>query len=577
MTSLYRAADSNPTADPDNKIVIVAIDENSLDQLGRFPSWPRAYHAQLIKVLYENGARVIVFDVLFSEPSPDDDELLASIKQAGNVILPIAGTLQTHQSATTGEKPALGGVIKPIKPFEESALAIGHANVIPDRDGIVRRLPLIISNNEQYEPALALTTIAQYLRRPQIIESPVKDNQLSFAGRSIPLDKANSMLINYQNYSAASLRFEVIPYADVLRNDNRSDTFQDKIVLIGVTATGLGDIFQTPMGRIISGVELHAYAMHTILTGNFLKSVPAPITFASILLLALLCGLAVLSLRMLWAVLSTIFIGVIYFLTAFFLFDHGIMLDMLYPPLTVAGTFVGVNLYNVTTERIEKREISKTFGRYVSPTVATKILDAVGEGSLELGGEEHTVTTLFADVRNFTSISEKVNPQELVSLLNCYLSVIIKAVFQHDGMVNKFGGDSIMAVWNVPIECQAHAILATKAAMSAQQELRELQEEATNLPKMEFGIGVNTGIAVAGNMGSTDRLEYSVIGDAVNIASRLADVTPGGRVWIGAGTFDLIKDYASTIPLEPLTLKGKRKKVRAYEVVGIQSSNLMVP
>ncbi len=568
---LYRATDSSPGADPDKEIAIVAIDDNSLDQLGRFSSWPRAYHAQLINVLSETGARVIVFDILFSEPSPDDEQLQASIKQAGNVILPIAGTLETHQTAMTGEATALGRVIKPLKSFEESALAVGHANVIPDEDGIVRRVPLLITNNEHYEPALALTAIAKYLRRPQITETPVKDNCLSFAGRSIPLDNANSMLINYQSGPAVPLSFETVSYADVLQNSFSPVNLQDKIVLIGVTAVGFGDTFWTPMGRIMSGVELHASAMHTIMTGNFLKPAPGPITILSILLLALFCGLVVLRLRVLWATLSTVFLGIIYFLIAFCFFDQGTVMDMLYPPLTLAGSFVGVNLYNVTSERLEKKEITKTFGQYVSPSVVEKILLALEEGELKLGGEERQVTVLFADVRNFTSIAENMPPQELVKVLNHYLSVIIKAAIGCDGMVNKFGGDSVMAVWNAPIGCQEHAALATEAAVSAQQALRELQENETNLPRMEFGIGINTGNALAGNMGSTDRLEYSVIGDVVNTASRLAGVAPGGRVWVGANTFDMIKGYVSAMPLEPLPLKGKRGTIQAYEIVDIQN------
>jgi adenylate cyclase len=567
---LYRSADSQPGVDTDRKIAIVAIDDESLDHLGRFSSWPRAYHARLINAITEAGARIIVFDVLFSEPSPDDDELVASIKEAGNVILPLAGTLEAHQPAISGETVALGRVIKPLKPFEEGALAVGHANMIPDEDGIVRRVPLIIPNGGHYEPALAVTAVAKYLRRPQIIENTIKDNCLSLAGRSIPLDGANSMLINYDD-SLAPISFEAVSYADVLRNDVSPDIFRDKIVLIGVTAIGLGDTFWTPMGQLVSGMELHASAMHTILTGNFLKPAPIYITALSILLLAILCGLAVLRLRVLWAVLSTVFLGIVYFLTAFYSFDHGVILDMLYPPLTLAGTFVGVNLYNVTSERLEKREITRTFGRYVSPSVVEKILLALEEGELKLGGEERKVTVLFADVRNFTGIAENMTPQELVRVLNRYLSVIIKAALENGGMVNKFGGDSIMAIWNVPIECQEHAILATKAAVSAQQALKGLQESELNMPKMEFGIGINTGNALAGNMGSVDRLEYSVIGDVVNTAARLADVTTGGKVWIGASTFDLIEDCVSAIPLEPLSLKGKRETIRAYEVLAIQN------
>jgi adenylate cyclase len=567
---LFRAEDSNPGADPDEKIVIVAIDDKSLEQLGRFSSWPRSYHAELINTLAENGARVIVFDVLFSEPSINDDELITSMKQAGNVILPVANTLEAHQPAMTGETIVSGTIIKPLKPFEESALALGHANMVPDEDGIVRRLTLFTPDNEYQRPALALTAIAEYLRRPQIIEALPQDNYLSFAGRSIPLDNASNMLINYKVNPAAPLSFEAVSYVDVLRSGISPEIFQDKIVLIGITATGFGDIFWTPMGRVMSGVELHAQAMNTILTGNFLKPAPTPIAFLSILFLALLCGLAVLRLRILLATLSAIFLSIIYFLMAFYFFDRGVMLNMLYPPLAVAGSFVGVNLHNVMTERLEKNEITKTFGRYVSPSVATMILGSLDEGSLKLGGEERTVTILFADVRNFTGLSEEMNPQKLVSILNRYLSLIIRSVLRYDGMVNKFGGDSIMAIWNVPINCPEHALLATKAAVDAQQALRELQEKVRNLPKMEFGIGINTGNVVAGNMGSVDRLEYSVIGDAVNIAARLAGAAPGGGVWIGNETFNRINGYVSAIPLAPLSLKGKQAKFQAYEVTSIR-------
>jgi class 3 adenylate cyclase len=194
----------------------------------------------------------------------------------------------------------------------------------------------------------------------------------------------------------------------------------------------------------------------------------------------------------------------------------------------------------------------------------------VDSGGLKLGGEERTVTVLFADVRNFTGISEKMQPSELVSVLNRYLSVIIRSVLRHEGMVNKFGGDSIMAIWNVPVDCKGHALMAAKAAFSAQQDLLDFQGKTPNLPRMEFGIGVNTGTVVAGNMGSVDRLEYSVIGDAVNTASRLAGITPGRRVWIGSETYEMIKDFVEAVPMEPVSLKGKSATFQTYEVKDIR-------
>jgi len=571
---LFQAGESNPGIYPGKDIVVVAVDDKSLDQLGRFSSWPRAYHAQIINILAEADARVIVFDILFSEPSPDDDELATAIQQAGNVILPLVTTLETNQSVTMGEQNTLISTIRPLRDFEEGALAVGHASMLPDEDGTVRRLPLLIQNGDESEPALSLTAVSSYLRLPEISVTPDEDNYLPLAGRLIPLDNDYGMLINYHGNSVTSWNSETVPYADVLDNNVNPDIFYDKIVLVGITATGFGDIFWTPIGQLISGVELHAAAIDTILTARFLKPPSDLTTILSIMLLAALCGFAVLRLRVLWATVTAVSLGIIYFLAACYCFDQGIILSILYPALSLVGTFAGVNLYTVAVERFEKGEIAKTFGRYVSPSVATKILSAVDEGDLKLGGEERTVTVLFADVRNFTGISEMINPRGLVSILNRYLSIIIKTVFAHDGMVNKFGGDSIMAVWNVPINCPEHALLATKAAVAAQLALKGLQVKAGNLPKMEFGIGVNTGTVVAGNMGSIDRLEYSVIGDAVNTAARLASVTPGRRVWIGEETFELVKDYIDATPLGPLSLKGKHEEFQAYEVSSIHEQQL---
>jgi adenylate cyclase len=570
---LFRAANLYQKSEPQEKIVVVGIDDESLEQLGRFSLWPRSYYAQLIDTLAGAKARVVVFDILFSEPASGDEELAASIGNAGNVVLPVIYTPATLGPTLTQQTAESESLIKPLEVFQTGAAALGHANVMPDADGTVRRLPIAIGNGEGYEPALALTAVAKYLRRPEVIESPIKDNVLPFAGRFIPLSDDNEMLINYigsPQQSGGIVNFETVSFIDVINGKVDPALFQDKIVLIGATASGLGDTFLTPMGRMMHGVKIHASAIHTILNGNFLKPVPSVVTLVSILVLAVLCGLAVLRLRVLWATLSAVFLFLAYFLVAFSLFDNGVVLNMLYPPLTILGVFVGLNVYNVTAERSEKREITKTFGRYISPKAADRILAALDKGKLRLGGEVHEVTIAFADVRGFTSISEKMPPEELVRVLNTYFSLIVRAVHKYEGMINKFGGDSITALWNVPTECKGHGLLAVKAALEAQRSINELQKEAT-LPKMDFGIGINTGKAVAGNMGSEDRLEYSVIGDAVNVAARLASTAPGGKVWIGADTFKLVKDDIKAKPLRPLAMKGKRKPVTAYEVLGVKN------
>jgi len=566
---LYKVASPNRDPAQQDKIVIVAIDDRSLEQLGHFPSWPRSYHADVIDMLTEAEARIIVFDILFSDPAPGDEQLAMSISDAGNVILPVAYSPTSYKSTGAGDSNDSGSFIRSLSVFEEGALAAGHANLLPDVDGVVRKSPLVIYSHEQSEPSLSLAAVATYLRRPQIIEAPPENGRLPFAGRSIPLDDVNGMIINYtgaitDNGQISS--FETVSFLDALRGEVAPAVFYDKIVIIGATASALGDTFWTPTGRMMNGVEIHASAIDTILSGDFLRPASSAITIALIMTLAALCSMVVLRFRVLWATLLAFLLFGAYVLIAFSMFDRGIMFNMVYPPLAIIGTFIGVNLFSITSERAEKRAITETFGRYISPPVVDRILTALERDELKLGGQQQEATVAFADIRGFTSMSENMQTDELVKVLNIYLSIVINAVLDHNGMVNKFGGDSVMAVWNAPTPCEEHALLATKAAIEVQHQIKELQHNNALLPKIDFGIGINTGIVIAGNMGSEARLEYSVVGDAVNIAARLTSLAEGGKVWIGSNTFELIKERVVAEELEPLTVKGKREPIKAYEV-----------
>ncbi len=548
----FKAADTGATASRENPVVIVAIDDATLDRLGRLASWPHSYHARLIDNLAADGARVIAFDVLFAEPAPGDDDLSAAMERAGNVVLASAA--------------GAGAVVRPLEQLGASARATGNAGVVPDSDGVVRRLPLVTPAGNGDVPALSLAAVAGYLRRPQPIEA-VEGQHIRLAGRSIPVDGAGNMLINFSGGSD----FEAVSFADVLDNDFSAGTFKDRIAIVGATAVGMGDIFWTPMGRMESGVKLHASAIDTILTGNFLAAAPSVVNIISILLLSLFAGLCVMRFGTWRAVAAAFGTVVLYFLVAFFSFDRGVMLDLLYPPVALAASFVGVSLYNVAMARHEKKEIASTFGRYVSPDVATAVLEAVDRDALVLGGEERPATVLFADARGFTQFSETSGPRELAAILNRYFPVIISTIMRYGGMINKFEGDSIMALWNVPADCPEHAFMAVTAAVAAQRAIRELREKDPGLPRMDFGMGINTGLVMAGNMGSADRLEYSVVGDAVNVAARLTGEAPGGRVWVGRATFEQVESRVEARALGPLKLKGKLEPVPAYEITGIKS------
>jgi adenylate cyclase len=574
---LFKVGGASSAAGSAERIVIVGIDDKTLQELGHFPSWPRYYYADVIDRLAQAEARVIVLDILLSEAAVGDAQMAASIENSGNVILPVAYEASGQDSTSMGGSASPGEFVRPLGRFEQKALALGHASVLPDQDGVVRKVPLEVCSDDECIPALSLAGVAKYLRRPQVIEVPIENNQLLFAGRTIPLDDVNGMLVNYIggiDTGDDAAAFQVVSFVDTLMGEVDPAVFHDRLVLIGATASVLGDTFWTPMGAMMNGVEIHANAAHTILSGDFLKPAPFPLTIALIMVLAIVCGMVVLRLRVLWATISVLVLFAVYFIAAFSLFDGGLMLNMVYPPVAILGSFTGVNLFIIASERSEKRTITETFGRYLSQPVVEKILKALDDGDLKLGGQQREVTVAFADVRGFTSIAERMEPEDLVNVLNQYLSIVVESVISHEGVVNKFGGDSVMAVWNVPTPCQQHALKAIMAAFDIQREIERLQQSESTLPAMNFHLGINTGRVIAGNMGSAHRLEYSVIGDAVNVAARIAGVAEVGKVWIGPETYELAKDFIDVRPLEPLILKGRKEPIQAYEVIGLSRPSI---
>jgi adenylate cyclase len=286
------------------------------------------------------------------------------------------------------------------------------------------------------------------------------------------------------------------------------------------------------------------------------------------ILLLVILGLALPFIRLKWGAGLTAFLFVAYLLISFFVFDHGYILNLLYPPLLLPIIYISSIVTTVIIEQSDKRLVKDLFGRYVSPQVAHQILSMADGGSLQLGGEMRQVTILFADIRQFTKMSEQMTPEEIVHMLNTYLSVMIDRVLENEGMVNKFAGDNIMAVWNAPQTQGDHARLAAKAAWESQQAISEMQEKDESLPRVQFGIGINTGDALAGNVGSAGRSEYTVIGDAVNLASRICSATPGTEVWLGPETYRQIKEHVEAQELEPQAFKGKTEKVVVFRLTG---------
>jgi adenylate cyclase len=553
---------------PSPNIVIAGIDDNTLETYGRWAEWPRSLHAQAIDNLNQAGAKVIGFDVIFVDSSPDDEMLATAMAKADNIVLAAVGTQLVSQASA---EITYDNFLLPITSLEQAASNIGHVNVVPDGDGTVRRLPLIIkSSSGQVYPALTLAVLYSLFSMPLPQEYPLENGTVNLLARGIPVDTRYFLRINF---AADNARRPYVSYGDVISGDFNPSIVNNKIVLIGMTATGEPDTWAIPTSvSKVPGVLIHAAAMDTILTERFLIKPGNIITLMMMLLLVSITAFALPRCgTWYWrdvakgvGVTAGLFVACL--LAGFFAFDRGYSLDLLYPLLLLPVVYVGNVLYMVVSEQSDKRFVKELFGRYISPQIAKEILSRADAGELHLGGEQREISVLFADIRNFTPISEQLSPEALVKMLNTYLSVVTDSVVQHDGIVNKFWGDSIIAVWNAPQLQPGHALLAVKAAWEAQQKLAELQKSDNRPLPVQFGIGINTGIALAGNIGSVGRTEYTVIGDSVNIASRICSSAPGGEVWIGAETYNQTKDYIETEELEPQKLKGKAEPVIVYRV-----------
>ena len=554
---------------PSPNIVIAGIDDDTLEAYGRWAEWPRSLHAQAIDNLSQAGAQVIGFDVIFTDTSSDDEMLATAIAEAGNVVL---GTVGTQLVYHAGPEITYDSFLLPTAPLAQAASSIGHANVVPDGDGTVRRLPLIVkASSGQIYPSLTLAILHRLFSMPLPQEYPLENGTVNLLARDIPVDTSYFLRINF---AADNDRRPYVSYGDVISGNFDQSLVKNKIVLIGMTATGEPDTWAIPTSAgKVPGVFIHAGAMDTILTERFLRE---PGIFITLMIMLLLVGITAFALPRCgtrhWTDIAkgvgiTVGLFVACLVGGFLAFDRGYILDLFYPLLLLPIAYISNVIYIVVTEQSDKRFVKELFGRYISPQIAKEIVSRADAGELSLGGEQREVSVFFADIRGFTRISEQLSPEAVMQMLNTYLSVIADAVVQHDGIVNKFVGDNIMAVWNAPQSQPEHALLALRAAWEAQQKVTELQKRENRPLPVQFGIGINTGVAVAGNVGSAGRSEYTVIGDSVNTASRICSNTPGGEVWIGAETYNQTKDYIETEKLEPQSFKGKATPITVYRVI----------
>lgn len=534
--------------EPRLDIVILAIDDKSLAELGQWP-WPREAHARALELLAQGGAKVVGYDVIFSEPSragSQDDEALSRSLGLLPVVLPLeAAPLEIKN----GDSFFAAKAIVPLPIFTTKAAALGWVNVLADADGVVRRLPVKINSEQGDWQSLsaALTKIV---------------------GR----DTKNLPSILRVNFVGPPGSFKTISFVDVLAGRVAPEIFKDKIILVGATSADLHDNQMTPfsLGQAMAGAEIHANALNTILNVDWLREASRRNVLGFIFLLALAVGLIFSLVRRLWlAALLSLAAWLVYLLGALAAFGQGLILNLVYPSLAFILSLIMILTYYYFSESQAKRYLRQSFQFYLAPGVIEEIIK--NPASLKLGGQKKDMTVLFSDIRGFTTLSEKTDPEKLVALLNEYFTAMTEIILQTGGVLDKFIGDAIMAFWGAPQETPNHAQLACETALKMTERLAILKKDwaKRGLPEINIGIGLNSGQMLVGNIGSTTRFNYTVIGDNVNLASRLEGLNkqyPAGII-ISQFTHERIKDTFVCEYLDKVNVKGKEVPVEIYKLV----------
>ncbi len=544
---------------PPSEIVIVDIDDASYDALEmRFP-WHRSIYAGFLKNLKKAGAKMVVFDIEFDVPdSPLDDTIFAgAIKDFGKVILGAA--------IRTGIIPT---IIYPIEPFRKYA-NVGMLNKLYDMDGVIRRYPLRISFNDSVYNSVALTAFSQLNRSENLPISNTITMDFYGPAKRFPY---------YSFWTVVDDKdFRVMGIEDTPDDVNAFDellqdsVFYNKIVLVGSSIEELHDLYQTPFfnykgeKKLMPGVELHATALANLIEGRRMKEIQGYFNILFLLLLAIIFAFFNYD-RIYLSLFSLFSIIILIIFLSLFIFIKGLYIQLV--PLiivSIVGYSVGMIERFVKTRK-EKEWITSIFGKYVSKDIVQTILK--NPDIIKLGGETKKVTVLFSDIEKFTTFSEKTPPEKLVEILNIYFERLTHIIINYGGMIDKFEGDAIMAVFGLPLSHKDDAERAVLCALKMQEEIDKMIK-SKEIPLFRTRIGINTGEAIAGNLGSSQRMNYTVIGDTVNLASRLEGINKlyKTNILMGENTYKEVFEKIICREVDKIRVIGKKIPISIYEPV----------
>lgn len=582
-------------ADPqkaDKRIVFVEVDQPSLDHFEKdnipFP-WPRTMYSPIIDYCAKGGAKAIIFDILFNNMSPygeeEDQSFANTIEEAGNVYMAAA-----FMESGAGPSPEIGqsfglsfegdappaitknSVSLPLDVIRDAVKGIGSVTFKPDEDGVYRRISPMVRYGDFLVPGLSLAPLVDKSQKIKISKS-----LLTIANMEIPIDSAGNMWINYQGprgtyrwHSAA----EVISSAMMVQNGDEplilQSEFRDAYVIIGYTAPGIYDLKPTPMSAVSPGMAAHAALLDTLLNERFLKEAPVWVVALIGFIGAMIVAMAVISVGS--PIISgflVLAVAITLFVVSGEFFKSGLIVNLVTVEVPLALSLVMSAVYRFQFEGKQRRYIKKAFQHYVSPNVVEQMLKEPDK--LKLGGEKRYITVFFSDLVGFTSLSEKTEPNELVLVLNEYTTLMAETITERGGTVDKYIGDAVMAFWGAPVDQDEKATKACITALETFTKLKAFSDKlvAQGLTPVDMRIGLNSGYAIVGNMGSADRFDYTALGDTVNQGARLEGLNNayGTKILAAEATWMEAKEAVFGRKVDYLTVKGKEIPITVYEIM----------
>lgn len=542
-------------------IGIIAIDDKSIRELGRFP-WSRSRYVLLLDRLSAAGVKTVLFDAFFPEPESAaiDKSFASAIKKAGNVVLAVTFDFDKQGNAA--------GSTHSLPQIERAAAGIGHINMLPEDDGVNRRNLVVIEADGKQFPSLGLMGAMAALGEKEFMPGSFS---VTLGQRHIPVNGDYAMWINYTGPPGNYPRYS---FTDIVNGRIDPALLKGKVLFMGATALGIYDMRVTPFSGNVPGVEIHAAVADDIVSGRFIRrtGIESLFDISLIIVLGLLASSLTTRIRLNGAIAATILLSAAYVWLSYWMFLQGYWVSMIYPPLAAATALMTGGGFRYFVLERNARAMRSMFSSYLSDKLVAR-LEKDPEAA-KIGGDNKDVTILFTDIRSFTSFSEKHTAQEVVSRLNEYLAAMVQVICQYDGTVDKFIGDGIMAYWGAPIAQPDHAKQAIACVLAMQKTMADLTAkwEQDGVEPFLIRGGLQSGEVVAGNVGSHGKkMEYTVIGDTVNQAARLEGTAKyyGVQFLVGEGTYLQTRNNYCYRELDRIRVLGKQKPVAVYELRGV--------